>query len=98
MKARRSQLATDFLSSRKGHSMANIRFMRWENSDATADLICLCCFRTLAHSRHQNDLLAAEDDHICNPLDDLAFLHSDALKGPHGQERSSMPSEDCRAD
>jgi hypothetical protein len=40
----------------------------------------------------------AEGDHICNPFDDLAFLHSDALQGPHGQEQTTMPSEDCHAD
>ena len=78
--------------------MANTGYMRWGNPDATTDLICLCCFRTLARSRDQDDLFVAEGDHICNPFDDLAFVHSDALQGPHGQEQTTMPSEDCHAD
>jgi len=78
--------------------MVNTGFMRWGNPDATTDLICLCCFRTVACSRDQADLLAAEDGHICNPIDDLAFLHSDTLQHPHEQEQTTMPSEDCHAD
>ena len=78
--------------------MANAGFMRWKNLDATTDLICLGCFSTVACSRDQADLLAAEHDHICNPFVDLAFLHSGALQGPDGQEQTTMPSEDCRAD
>ena len=78
--------------------MVNTGFMRRQNSDATTDVICLCCFRTVARSKAHADLLAAEEDHICNPFDDLVFLHSEALQGPRGDNQSTVSSEDCRAD
>ena len=30
--------------------MAKAGFMRWSNADQTADVICLCCFETIAHA------------------------------------------------
>jgi hypothetical protein len=78
--------------------MGNTGFMRWENPDATTDLICLCCFRTLACSRDQDELIAAEDDHVCNPFADLSFLHSEAFKGLHRQEETNMQTKDFHAD
>ena len=77
--------------------MVSTGFMRWGDPDATTDIMCLFCFRTVARSQDQADLLAAEDDHICNPFDDLGFLHSDALQGLRGQKQTTMPCEDCRA-
>jgi hypothetical protein len=78
--------------------MVNTSFMRWGNPDTTTDLICLCCFRTIARSQDQADLLTAEGDHICSPFGDFVFPHLDALQDPHRQDQSTMSGEDCHAD
>jgi hypothetical protein len=78
--------------------MVNTGFMRRQNLDATTDVICLSCFRTVVCSQVRAGLLAAEIDHICNPFDNLAFLNSDALQGLLGHEQNTIRSEDYRAD
>jgi hypothetical protein len=64
--------------------MVNTGFMRWHNLDATADVICLCCFQTIARAQSFDDLLAAEDDHACNPVEDFMIPQPDALHGIYG--------------
>ena len=64
--------------------MANTGFMRWQNPDATADLICLCCFQTIARAQSSADLLAAGDLHTCNPLEDFVTHQPDPLQGLYG--------------
>jgi hypothetical protein len=64
--------------------MANSGFGRRHNGDSTTDLICLSCFQTIAHSREQADLAAAERDHACNPFSDLVQLHSRLAEDCHG--------------
>jgi hypothetical protein len=75
--------------------MVNTGFMRRQNPDSTADVICLCCFRTVAFSQAQYDLASAENDHICNPFDDLVLLQSGCLQ--HEQEKTALPLKECRA-
>jgi hypothetical protein len=53
--------------------MVSTGFMRRQNPEAAADVICLNCCRTVARSQAHADLLAAENDHSCNPFDDLVF-------------------------
>ena len=50
--------------------MVNTGFMRRNYQNLTADLICLCCFQTVARSKAVAELAATEDEHICNPYDD----------------------------
>jgi hypothetical protein len=35
------------------------------NPDGTYDSICPTCFQTVARSRNEAELSAAEDDHVC---------------------------------
>jgi hypothetical protein len=51
--------------------MVNTGFIRSVNPDATADLICLCCFQTIARARPRTELVAAENEHICDPSESL---------------------------
>jgi DNA-binding response OmpR family regulator len=51
--------------------MPNAGFLRWQNPDSTADVICLGCFRTVASSQAQDEIATAEANHTCNPFDDL---------------------------
>jgi hypothetical protein len=67
------------LTNGKGRLMANSGFIRRQNPDSTADVICLSCFRTIAYSQAQADLAAAENNHDCIRLDEFTLLHSDKL-------------------
>ena len=49
--------------------MINSSFMRLQNPDATADVICLNCFKAIARSQQMRDLAVAENNHICDPCD-----------------------------
>ena len=49
--------------------MINSVFMRLHNPDATADVICLNCFKAIAHSQQVPDLAIAENNHVCDPCD-----------------------------
>jgi hypothetical protein len=60
--------------------MINAGFMRLQNPDSTADVICLDCFKVVAHSENQLDLAAAESDHVCNPCD-LVLLRYGSSNG-----------------
>ena len=62
--------ATDVrVSFGKGLSMVNTGFMRQNYHEMTADVICLCCFQTVAESKPVAELAGAENQHICNPYD-----------------------------
>lgn len=61
-------------------------YLPWKNPDSTIDLICLGCFKTVAQSRVQAILAAAETEHKCNPLD-LALLPSVPLSGAGEETR-----------
>jgi hypothetical protein len=56
--------------------MFNPGFMRWQNSDSTVDVICLCCFRTVVRSGIRDHLAAGESDHVCSPFDLVALPRS----------------------
>lgn len=64
--------------------MVKTGFMRQNYHDMRADLICLCCFRTVAESKPVAQLAAAEDEHICNPHDDFIVPQPDPLHGLYG--------------
>ena len=49
--------------------MATPRFVRRSNKDSTTDSICLACFRTIATTAREADLVSAEEKHICDPED-----------------------------
>jgi hypothetical protein len=61
--------------------MRSTGFMRWHNLDATADVICLCCFQTIARTHSLSELLAEEDDHACNPVEDFMIPQPNPLHG-----------------
>jgi hypothetical protein len=69
----------------KGGALVNSGFIRRQNPDSTADVICLCCFRTIAYSQAQADLAAAEKNHGCSPFDEFVLFRSDRLSGIQGQ-------------
>jgi hypothetical protein len=64
--------------------MAETGFMIWHNPDTTLDLICLCCFQTIGHAQSRADLLAAEDLHVCDSLEDFVTPQPDPLQGLYG--------------
>ena len=64
--------------------MVNTGFMRWINPDATADVICLCCFQTIARAQSVDELLASEGEHTCNPADEFLIPQPDPLEGLYG--------------
>jgi len=64
--------------------MVNTGFMRQNYHDMGADVICLCCFQTVAQSKPVAELAAAEDEHICNPYHDLVNPQPDPLQGLYG--------------
>jgi len=61
--------------------MVNTGFMRRNYRDMTADVICLCCFQTIAHSKPVGDLATAEEEHICTPHEDIVVSQTDPLQG-----------------
>jgi hypothetical protein len=64
--------------------MAKAGFMRWSNADETADVICLCCFETIAHSHSLDELLVAEDLHCCKAWEDFLLPQPDPYQGLYG--------------
>jgi hypothetical protein len=64
--------------------MVNAGFMRWINPDATADVICLGCFQTIARAQSRAELLAAEDLHTCTPLEHYIPSQPDPYHGLYG--------------
>jgi len=64
--------------------MVNTGFLRQNYHDMRADLICLCCFQTVAKSKPVGELAAVEDEHICIPYDDLVAPQPDPLHGLYG--------------
>jgi hypothetical protein len=64
--------------------MVNTGFMRQNYRNLTADVICLCCFQTVAHSKPVGELAAAEDEHICNPDEGVAAPQADPLHAIYG--------------
>jgi hypothetical protein len=71
--------------------MSNLAFVQRQNRDSTTDLICLGCFLTVAHSREQADLVAAESEHICNPFSDPLLFQSGSVQGYLAQGRTVTP-------
>ena len=45
------------------------KFLRHENANLTTELICTGCFRTIAVSHHEHDLVAAEESHQCDTVE-----------------------------
>jgi hypothetical protein len=64
--------------------MVNTGFMRQNYHGMTADLICLCCFRTVAESKPVGELAAEENNHVCTPFEDLVAPQPDPLHGLYG--------------
>jgi hypothetical protein len=64
--------------------MVNTGFMRQNYRDMTADVICLCCFQTVAQSKPVGELASAEDEHICKPYEDFLIPQPDPLHGIYG--------------
>jgi|HubBroStandDraft_2_1064218.scaffolds.fasta_scaffold2803659_1 hypothetical protein len=64
--------------------MAKAGFMRWINEDETADVICLCCFETIAQARSLDELLVAEDHHSCKAWEDFLLPQPDPYAGIYG--------------
>jgi hypothetical protein len=64
--------------------MVNTGFMRWQNPDSTADIICLCCFKTIARAGSCAELLEAEEYHNCDPLEGFVVPQPDPLHGIYG--------------
>jgi hypothetical protein len=44
-------------------------FARSRNPDFTIDSICMDCYRTVATTRSEAELTAAEEGHVCNRAD-----------------------------
>lgn len=63
-----------------GQLMRSTGFMQWHNPDATANVICLCCFQTIARANSLADLLEAEDERMCNPVDRLVKITSTSTR------------------
>jgi len=78
--------------------MVNTGFMRRRNLDATADVICLCCFRTITRGQTRTELAAAENEHLCNPFDDLVSLYPNSFQGLCDRGEIAASSEVGRAD
>jgi hypothetical protein len=64
--------------------MARAGFMRYINADETADVICLCCFETIARADTLDELLVAEDLHYCKAWEDFLLPQPDPFKGIYG--------------
>jgi hypothetical protein len=64
--------------------MVKAGFMRWINADQTTDVICLCCFETIARADSLDELLVAEDHHCCKAWDDFLLPQPDPFKGIYG--------------
>jgi hypothetical protein len=58
--------------------------MRQNYRDMKADLICLCCFQTVAESKPVSELAEVEAKHICDPYKDLLFPQPDPHRGLYG--------------
>ena len=64
--------------------MSNTGFIRWINPDATAEVICLCCFQIIASTDSRTEMLAEQDLHTCNPLKEFVTPQPDPLHGLYG--------------
>jgi hypothetical protein len=64
--------------------MAKPGFMRWLNPDETEDVICLCCFETIARTYSLDELLVAEDAHCCKAWEQFLLPQPDPFKGLYG--------------
>jgi len=64
--------------------MAKAGFMRWINADETEDVICLCCFETIARARCLDELYVAEDLHSCKGWEGFLFPQPDPFQGLYG--------------
>jgi len=61
--------------------MINSGFMRQNYRDMKADVICLCCFQTVAQSKPVSELAAVEEEHVCNPRRDFFVPQPDRHRG-----------------
>jgi hypothetical protein len=56
-------------------------FVRRENPDSTADMICARCFQTIAKGRDEKLLANAKKKHTCDLRDELYQLYVDSQRG-----------------
>lgn len=55
-------------------------FARSQNPDLTIDSICMDCYRTVANTRFEVELTAAEQGHVC-ATSDMEHHHTDSQQG-----------------
>jgi hypothetical protein len=55
-------------------------FARLQNPDMSIDSICMDCYRTVANTRSEADLIAAEQGHACS-TSELEHYHTDSQRG-----------------
>jgi hypothetical protein len=53
-----------------------ISFARRTNRDFSVDSICTKCYQTIASAQTANELVAAEEKHVCDPNGEFVQHHA----------------------
>ena len=54
-----------------------IAFARRLNRDSSIDSICVKCYQTIATGHSDDELIACEQSHVCDPNSEFARAHVD---------------------
>jgi hypothetical protein len=66
-------------------------FARRRNRDSSIDSICKKCFATIASAGSEEELVALEEKHVCDPYGEFGSMWFNPDTRAHGLRRAHRP-------